>query len=63
METDSGFWTRPYYCFVEWLSTCSNLDEYAPKLHSDDRNAASQKPCTILHRLYGCHLGRPFYQT
>ena len=41
METDSGFWTRAYYCFVEWLTTCSNLDEYAQKLHSDDRNVAS----------------------
>ena len=41
MKTDSGFRTRAYYCFVEWLTTCSNLDEYALKLHSDDRDAAS----------------------
>ena len=41
METDSGFRTRPYYCFVEWLTTCNNLDEYALKLHSDNRSAAS----------------------
>ena len=41
METDSGFRMRPYYCFVEWLTTCSNLDEYALKLHSDNRSAAS----------------------
>jgi len=40
METDSGFQTRSYYYFVEWLTTCSNLDEYALKLHSDDRDAA-----------------------
>ena len=41
METDSSFWTRAYYCFVEWLTTCNNLDEYALKLHNDDKNAAS----------------------
>ena len=41
METDFGFQTRAYYCFVEWLTTCSNLDKYAPKLQSDDRNATS----------------------
>ena len=41
METDSGFWTRAYYCFVEWLTICSNLDEYALKLYSDDRDATS----------------------
>ena len=41
METDFGFQTRAYYCFVEWLNTCSNLDEYALKLHSDDRDEAS----------------------
>ena len=41
METDSGFWTRAYYCFVEWLTICSNLNEYALKLYSDDRDAAS----------------------
>ena len=38
METDSDFWMRSYYCFVEWLTTCSNLDEYALKLYSDDRD-------------------------
>ena len=41
MEIDSGFRMRAYYCFVEWLTTCSNLDEYALKLYSDDRDAAS----------------------
>ena len=41
METDFGFRTRAYYCFVEWLTTCSNLDVYALKLHSDDRDVAS----------------------
>ena len=41
METDSGFWTRAFYCFVEWLTTCRNLDEYTLKLHNDDRNVAS----------------------
>ena len=41
IETDFGFQTKAYYCFVKWLTTCSNLDEYALKLHSDDRNAAS----------------------
>ena len=40
METDSGFRTKAYYCFVKWLTTCSNLDEYDLKLHSDDSNAA-----------------------
>ena len=41
METDSGFQTRSYCYFVEWLTTCSNLDKYALKLHSDDRDTAS----------------------
>ena len=41
MEIDSGFQTRAYYCFVKWLTYCSNLDEYALKLHGDNRNAAS----------------------
>ena len=41
METDSGFRTRSYCYFVEWLTTYSNLDEYALKLHNDDRDAAS----------------------
>ena len=41
MKNDYGFWTKAYYCFIEWLTTCSNLDEYALKLHNDDRNAAS----------------------
>ena len=41
METDSGFRMKAYYCFVEWLTTYSNLDEYALKFHSDDKNAAS----------------------
>ena len=29
METDFGFLTRVYYCFVEWLTTYSHLDMYA----------------------------------
>ena len=41
METDSSFLTRAYYCFVEWLTTPSNLDMYTLKLCNDDRNAAS----------------------
>ena len=41
METDSDSQIRPYYYFVEWLTTYSNLDEYALMLHSDNRNAAS----------------------
>ena len=40
METDSGFRMRSYYYFVEWLITCSNLDDYALKLHSDNINSA-----------------------
>ena len=30
-----------HYCFVEWLTTYSNLDKCVLKLHSDDRNEAS----------------------
>ena len=41
METDSDSQMRPYYCFVKWLTTYSNLDEYALKLHSDDRIVVS----------------------
>ena len=41
METDSGFQTRAYYCFLEWLTTYSNLNECALKLRSDDRNSVS----------------------
>ena len=41
METDSSFRMRAHYCFVEWLTTYSNLDEYALKLHNDDKNMAS----------------------
>ena len=41
MEIDSGFLTRAYYYFVEWLTIYSNLDVYALKLCNDDRNAAS----------------------
>ena len=40
METDSSFRMRAYYCFVEWPTTYSNLDDYALKLHSDDRDVA-----------------------
>ena len=39
METDSGFQMRLYCCSVEWLTTCNNLDEYALKLYSDDKDA------------------------
>ena len=41
METDSSFQMRSYYCSVKWQTTCSNLDEYALKLLSDDKDAAS----------------------
>ena len=41
MEIDSGFQMRSYRCSVEWHTTCSDLDEYALKLYSDDRDAAS----------------------
>ena len=41
MKNDYGFEMKAYYCFVEWLTTCGNLDEYTVKLHNDDRNAAS----------------------
>ena len=41
METDFDFQMRPDYCFVKWLTTYSNLDEYALKLCNDDKNAAS----------------------
>jgi len=41
METDYSFRMKAYYCFIEWPTTYSNLDDYALNLHSDDRNAAS----------------------
>ena len=41
MKTDFGFQTRAYYYSVEWLTACNNLDEYALKLHSDDRDVTS----------------------
>ena len=41
METDSGFLMRSQYCFVKWLTTCSNQVKYVQLLHSDDKNAAS----------------------
>ena len=41
MESDSSFQMRSYCYFVEWLTTCSNLDKYALKLRSDDRDVAS----------------------
>ena len=40
MGIDSSFRTRAYYYFVKWLTTWSNLDEYALELHSDDKDAA-----------------------
>ena len=41
METNSSFRTRAYYYFVVYLTTCSNLDKCALKLHSNDKNVAS----------------------
>ena len=41
METNPSVQTRAYYCFVEWLTICSNLDEYTLKLYNDDRDVAS----------------------
>ena len=41
METNFGFSMRSCCCFVEWLTTYSNLDEYALKLHNDEKNMAS----------------------
>ena len=41
METDSGFLTRSYHCFVEWLTIGSNLVEYVLQFRSDERNATS----------------------
>ena len=41
METNFGFLTRAHYYFVGWLTTYSNLDKFALKLHIDERNAAS----------------------
>ena len=41
METDSSFRMRAHYCFVEWLTTCSNLDKYALQLYSGNRDEAS----------------------
>ena len=40
-KTDFGFQTRSCCCYVEWLTTCSNLDEYALKLHINDRDVTS----------------------
>ena len=39
MEADSGFPTQSCYCFVEWLTTYSNLVKYVQLRHNDDRNA------------------------
>ena len=41
METEFGFLMRSYCCSVEWLTTYSNLVEYAQSPHNDDRDAAS----------------------
>ena len=41
METDFGFQTRAYYCFLEWLTTYSNLNECAQMLHNNGRSEAS----------------------
>ena len=41
VEADSVFQMRSYCCSIEWLTTCSNLVEYALKLHNDDRDDAS----------------------
>ena len=55
MGTDCSYRMRAYYCFVEWLTTCSNLDEYALKLYSDDRNAVSSVEtfCCLLSQSQG----------
>ena len=41
VESDIDHQMLSHYCFIEWLTTYSNLDECVPKLHSDDRNVAS----------------------
>ena len=41
MEIDSGFQTRSCCSSTEWLTTCSNLDKCALKLHRDDIDVAS----------------------
>ena len=38
---DFGSLEMKHYFFVEWLTTYSNLDEYAQMLHSSDRSGAS----------------------
>ena len=41
IETDSGFQMLSCRCFVEWLTTYSNLVEYDRQLHNDDKDDAS----------------------
>ena len=41
VKSDLDHRMMTHYCFVEWLTTYSNLDECVLKLHSDVRNAAS----------------------
>ena len=41
IEANFGFQMLSCCCFVEWLTTYSNLVEYDRKHHNDDRDAAS----------------------
>ena len=41
IEVDFGFQMLSCHCFVEWLTTYSNLVEYDQQLRNDDRDAAS----------------------
>ena len=41
IEANFGFQMLSCHCFVEWLTTYSNLVEYDWQLHNDDRDAAS----------------------
>ena len=41
MKTDSDFPMQSCRCFVEWLTTYSNLAKYDRLLHDDDRDVAS----------------------
>ena len=41
VEFDLDHQIITHYCYVEWLTTYSNLDECVMNLGSDDRNAAS----------------------
>jgi len=41
MRVGVNFGSLTHYCFVEWLTTYSNLDECAQMLHKSDINKAS----------------------